>query len=883
MYCKENKFLDTFVTSWGNVLNDSSASDIIVFVKNDRHIWTHKLVFYVRCANILLDVISNDTEFCTVREKISWTDVDYDVAMAFLEFLYCGVIERNSRTLDTDAISSVRSLARRYRVNDLFAYLRHRESTSNEAESSRVRDDSESHRSPRETQEDTNDHTGYLEDNRTSAKELCADDGNISIKSLSEEINSRSSTPRNREFSSSPDMFEDTPDVQRPNDASTRYSKDCESSNIHVLLSLIEQDADAGICSQRSPVRRRTPSAVYSESTEEACPKNLEQDVIEIDSDPELDSVRSSKILRETSLSGTPPSGNSNAPKQKSNLTLFIEEMRRENAKSDSDFRMDSDMECAVRVSPAKDRNPFRVDRDVSDGPESCNLIDAKKKPGRLSVIERRMRSYANKNPEFYSRPSPSEREGDEQTVASRRRYPPEVEASRDSTLNNTESFVSTERNAEFTERATITQLSAACSSSAKPTSRSSDGSIGDDVEMDDEAEISMYSKYVRDHRDNSIAKYRAAIGRSLTPSNDLYDKSTSSNSIDENDECANDEALTRRDADVIVSSDTEIMSVSSRITPVALRNDDDDETPLSPFVQSKRSRESCGQDAECEGNNRSVGTRNAMTTGLKEQGDINTSVGSNRDKSNRSNTESRSDDPIVSFTRRKSKLSKSSHDNRNEFSSASVSTSSNEDFINADNQFPDIEHRNEFIESSDSWKSQRSIPKHSLNFEDDIYLANVDVERYERPRGEHVLERSRSAGVLSVASSRKTNARRCANRNANNEENKISAAPTTDDAVARDITYLSQDSASIRKFKKKSLSEGQIGMSRLGTSRRVAPPQLQCNYGENIGGAMSNAPKVLDRDITPSPDYDNMRTPELHVSLPDNDESLLRIYIFFA
>ncbi|EZA47155.1 Structure-specific endonuclease subunit SLX4 [Ooceraea biroi] len=903
--CKEKRFLDIFVKSWGDILNDSSASDIIILVRNGKHIWTHKLVFYVRCANILLDVISNDTEFATAKEKISWIDTDYDVALAFLEFVYCGVINRNSKVLDIDAsLSSIRGLARKYKVNDLFAYLRQRELTSdvtkveddskncenvesirenvettsgvlklNEStsntSSNHTRDGLDNNLRPREAllQEDNID---SFEDNHTSIEEsYVLESENIILMKSPDKIKSRNNTPTKFDFSASPDMFDDAPDVTKYNDTSTMCSEEQEDSNINILLSLIKQDADADISSQRSPVRRPR-SAEHSESIEDTatCSKNVEQDVIEIDSDSESNSVKPPTInnsLQKNSSSDAAQSSKSSIPNQKSDLTLFIEKIQRQNAKSDSDLDTDSDIECDVQISPMRHKNPFHIDKRIPEDAQSSNAeqpISTNNKPGRLSIMERCIQSYANKNPEFYSHCS-SERENGKQTETLHpiSVSPKTLAEPYDDTLYCTKNFTSpAEKDSNLTKQVVTAPPSAT-------TSQSSNESISD-VEVN-ETEISMYSKYMKDHKDNSIAKYRAVIEKNASDS-DLSNESTSSTLVNESneiDERENDEVLTQ-DVDIIVSSDTEIESISSSVSCPVQDDDADHENPMFRLVQqSKKSRENNGQNIEDKENGQSVSIPKAVTTTLEEQRDSSGIIGSNHDSVN-SSTGSKSDNVNLNayFTQNTSRLNKS-RDNQKGFIPNSTATFSSLDFSNVESRYSDGKDCNKFMsESSNNCELKKSI-EHSFNFEDDIYLANVDVEKYEK-REQQALERSQSSSVLTLTEFRKSNARRCTNKN-NNKNIKTSgiADDITSGNLDRNRTSLTQNFAAIRTFKKKSLSEGQISSNILRnqeTTFKDISSQLQCSYSQKIGDAKIE-PKIFDKDVTPSPHYNSMSSPELH------------------
>lgn len=872
--CKGKKFLDNLATSWRNILNDSSASDIIVFVKNNRHIWTHKLVFYTRCTNILLDVITNDTEFSTAKEKICWLDTDYDVALAFLEFIYCGIIDKYSKIFDSEtSLSNVRALGRKYKINDLFVYLRQKEFKSNVAEIKHDYNICEKS-------------TGNIHPDIETALNVSKLDTTL-IK-LSEEINSRSNTPAKWETSGSPDMFDDTP-VMKHSDKSTVHPKDLEDSNIHILLSLIKQDADVDIYSQKL-LAAKTQNAEFSELDEDipTCSKNVKQNVMESDIDPESNSPKFFiNNMHQDSLIDTPQSNKSKytqnrlseVVKQKSDLTLFIEKIQKENAKLDA--ALNSDMECSVQISPIKHKNPFHIDKyDNSDLQSYDNVeqsADTEERPGRLTIIEQRMRSYADKNPEFYSRLS-NERENVEQTNNSHvdPLSPKKImESSHNNISNCTQNFTSPNvKRVNISERdATV---SAVYSQDTKTMNQSQSETIFD-LETNEE-EISMYTKYMRHHKDNSIAKYRTAISRNMSDSN-LSNKSTSSDSINEDgnisetekDENLTQSVLTQKDADVIVSSDTDVESISSNVSHVVLENDDSNHEIISySQQQSRKEIEGNKQDIENENSSQLLEVEKfskEMTSDSEEEKDINSAINLSRDKLN--STE------ITSLTQN-SRLNEL-NDQKRESIPSPIMLSSSPDFLDDENCSPirnmerlfQDEHCTENVSGTSACKLRKSA-EFSLNFEDDIYLGNVDTNKYEK----HILEKSQSFNTLNMIKFKNGSLRRCNNKN--NHENIKDNDIAADDYgnLNSNAVSLTQNFTSIRKFQRKSLSEGQIDTNRLynqGATSTYVSTQFQCNYIQNIENAKT--PKITDKDVTPPPEYNDMNTPELHVS------SLINLY----
>ncbi|GAB1861308.1 Structure-specific endonuclease subunit SLX4 [Camponotus japonicus] len=916
--CKEKTFLDILATNWRNMLNDSSASDIIIFVKNARHIWAHKLVFYARCTNILLDVISNDTEFSTAKEKICWFDVDYDVALAFLEFVYCGIINEHSKIFNSNAsLSDIRFLARKYKVNDLFVYLRQKEFKSNiteikheicrkstenvyadmektlnvskidksfNASLNRTCDVSENiHCSQRILlQENVNDNLHSLEDNDMSVKDCCVlQDKKSTLIRISEKINSRSNTPANSEISNaSPDMFDDTPDMKHK---SIVHFNNHEDSNINILLSLIKQDKDVDICSQTS-LTGKGQNVEYSQLDKDISInlKNVEQNVMEINSDSESNSQKLFiDNIHENSIIDTPQSSKSKSiqdsslklTKQKSNLTLFIEEIERQNAKLDSD--LDSDIEYPVGISPIRYKNPFHINRYNSEDSETYHdnveqSIEVEKKPSRLSIIEQRMQSYADKNPEFYSHLSNNDVDIKQTNTL---HMVPISKMTMESSCNNTQSFISlNEKDINISEQIAVTKTSAICS---PQTANPLFNETVLDVETDEE-EISMYSKYMKDHKDNSIANYRAVIRNGL--SNSLSHKNISSDSINKNNDTENNVldkiVLTQKDADIIVSSDTEVESISSSINhPAVLKEDDFDYEDIMPCStqQSKRITEYNKQNIESQKSNQFVQIEDipkTIITDLEEEKDFNGSTKSNQEEFNASSTEMTSNDIDfnISFMQKKSRFNESNDDQKEKSISSPIMVPSSPEFLNVENLLLDVEHRDEFTLETNT-REPRKSDKPSFNFEDEIYLANVDVNMYRK----HVLEKSQSTSILNTTEFKKNSARRRNNKN-NDENIRVNNSMANNDIIPvcenldNNPTFFMQNSVSIRKFKKKSLSEGQININRL-HNREIsthASIQFKCNYNENIENTKT-ALKIIEKDVTPPPNYIGMKTPELN------------------
>ncbi|KAG5323402.1 SLX4 endonuclease, partial [Pseudoatta argentina] len=725
-------------------------------------------------------------------------------------------------------------------------------------------------------QEDVNDDLYLLDNNYAFAKNLCVlqDEKDTSLK-LSEEMNFRSNTPTKRETSVSPDMFDET-FVAKHNDKSTVHPKDLEDSNIHILLNLLKQDADVDICSQKlSTTKPQNTECLELDKSTSIC---LEQSV-EINPDVESNSLKfSTNDMHNNFLINTSQNSKSRCSqdrlskviKQKSNLTLFIEEIQKENVKLDALINA-TEMECSVQISPIKHKNPFCVDKYYNSNLQSYDndveqSVDTEKKPGRLSIIEQHIQSYAAKNPEFYSRLSNKDVEDIKQTnnshidsLSSKKI----TESSHNNILNCTQNFISSdERN--VSEQ--VTTVPAVSPQHTETMNQSLSETIFD-LETNEE-EISMYSRYMRDHKDNSIAKYRRAISRNKSDNN-LSNKSTLSDSLNEDsnvseaekDEILTQSVLTQKDADVIVSSDSDVESISSNVSHILENNDSNRENIMS-LQQSRKEIESNKQDTTNENNSQSFEINKfskAITTYLEEEKNIN-SAKLNPDKLN--TTE------IMSMTQ-KYKFNELNDAQKKESIPSPIMVSSSPDFLNNESCSPILHMESllqgklctENISGLEACKLRKSAT-FSFDFEDDIYLANVDIDKYEK---QHILEKSRSFNISSMREFNNSSTRRSNNKNnpGNIKRRDIAANYGNLD---NNVTSLTQNCTNVKKFKRKSLSEGQINTNKLrnqGVTSTDMSRQFRCKYIQNIGNAKT--PKITDKDVTPPPVYNDMSTPELH------------------
>ncbi|KYM87829.1 Asparaginyl-tRNA synthetase, cytoplasmic [Atta colombica] len=720
--------------------------------------------------------------------------------------------------------------------------------------------------------EGVNDDLYLLENNYAAAKNeyILQDEKDTSLK-LSEEMNFKSNTLAKRETSVSPDMFDET-FVMKHNDKSTVHSKDLEDSNIHILLNLLKQDADVDICNQKlSTAKPQNTKHLKLDRSTSICLKNLEQSV-------EINPVESNSLkfsindmhnnfLMDISQNNISECSQdfSKIIKQKSNITLFIEEIQKENAESDALINA-TEMECSVQISSIKHKNPFCIDKydnsNLQPYDNDEQSVDTEKKPSRLSIIEQCMQSYAAKNPEFYSRLSNEDVKDVKQTNNSHidsllsKKI---TESSHNNILNCTQNFtLSDERN--VSEQ--VTTVPIVCSQHTETMNRSLSETIFD-LETN-EKEISMYSKYMRDHKDNSIAKYRRAISRNKSDNN-LSNKSILSDFLNEDsnvnkaekDEILTQSVLTQKDVDVIVSSDSDVESTSSNVSHILENNDSSCENIMSHSLQqSKKEIEKNKKDMTNEKNSQSFEINKfskAMTTYLEEKKNIN-SAKLNPDKLN-----------TTEIMTQKYKFNELNDAQKKESIPSPIMVSSSPDFLNNESCSP-ILHMEDLLQGKlctenvsglEACKLRKSTT-FSFDFEDDIYLANVDIDKYEK---QHILEKSRSFNISSIRKFNNSSTRKSNDKNNHGNIKGRDIAANYCGNLDNNVTSLTQNFTSVKKFKKKSLSEGQINTNRL--RNQGVSKQFQCNYIQNIGNAKML--KITDKDVTPPPIYNDMSTPELH------------------
>ncbi|CAL7946215.1 unnamed protein product [Xylocopa violacea] len=524
--CQDRQFINTVITNWSVILNDSSTSDIIIFVSNDKHIWAHKLVFYVQCSNILLDIKTNDSLlFTNIKEKICWIDISYNIALAFLEFIYCGIIKKYLSVVNNlTSFSLLRNLARKYKVKELFAFLQRKENEIKKAESQVLNklekdlffnETDNSDLSSNDVENLVCNRNSTLEKNeKLSQKQLkefveskLSNDACTEVL-LKEDINTLSEISDLRNSNVSPDLFDDSNDIVQSEGMIKK------TACVDELIENIEHNEDVSIFD----------SVNKKSKFENTSCKSIDEN-INLSFNP-LHFV-------------TPKKGDySNIIKLKSNLSVFIEQIQKENRISESDIECEISM---LSTSPKLYRNPFHIREHNCSKVKANPIVEKtpKKDKNILNIFDGETNfetSYEGKNIDMYFNIEPVDNvvESSESSVEEcKRKY-----------KNNSVNKIITDINEGYKKKVMLCEaknLVECITKSLSPRNKKifdideelEDKTIQSDFEnslkedfYSDEDEISIYSRYKRGHTNNSIVKYRNFVQKYLL-SNDVKDNVT--------------------------------------------------------------------------------------------------------------------------------------------------------------------------------------------------------------------------------------------------------------------------------------------------------------------------------------------------------------------
>uniref|UniRef100_A0A0K2UCZ4 Structure-specific endonuclease subunit SLX4 n=1 Tax=Lepeophtheirus salmonis TaxID=72036 RepID=A0A0K2UCZ4_LEPSM len=104
---------DNFIT----LINDSHDSDLSIYVKGDKIIHAHSIIFYCRYPSVLKDVtLEGDNKL------IVWPEVYFHSALSFLRFVYGGVLPEMLSTISE--LRGLTILAKKYKIKVLEVFLK---------------------------------------------------------------------------------------------------------------------------------------------------------------------------------------------------------------------------------------------------------------------------------------------------------------------------------------------------------------------------------------------------------------------------------------------------------------------------------------------------------------------------------------------------------------------------------------------------------------------------------------------------------------------------------------------------------------------------------------------------------------------------------------
>ncbi|XP_031839237.1 uncharacterized protein LOC116429893 isoform X2 [Nomia melanderi] len=802
------QYIDTSATNWRNALNDSSASDIIIFVNNNRYIWAHKLVFYVQCSNILLDVMPNDnSQFATIKEKIFWPDITYNVALAFLEFIYCGNIKKYCDVFqDIPSYSILRNLARKYKVKELFPYLQRKEI---ETKQIRVQTKDTKNMELDKTlivkeidnlEEPLNISKVFTCENK---EELILHEGevlneNVCKEQRNQRVVSLSQMSPIRHCNESPDMFDDV------NESILNYNEKSISHTVNFSEKQKYNHVDTV-----NSVNLTTIDTDSNKIEDSVLFKNIEGNINSLSNTPQ------SSRSKRWSVNHT------NFKKTKSNLSLFIENFQMENARSDCDT--DSEI-MVIPVSPKFKRNPFNIENNNSYQDSLSNEINmAKGKTENKRDILNKFDCSTSSHSHVQTIPKGTDTDVN-LTFESMDNLTELLENNKDSSVENSVKNDSINRNITNTNDVVQSCVESPVTETALK-DKISDESLNNDITKCNEsdssnesdvysnnAEESIYTKYRKGHQNNSIAKYRDFIKEYVL-------KSSVENSSEDD---YSEREINVETEDITILSDEDIgcdfTAISEKKKKIVSDLEKFDQSSFeSPTNFSKTLDNSIKHQRNTKLHNASKlrSTKSESSIDVKAIKD-NLSVSSPDRKVNQMNL---MESPVLI-------LSSPEID----FDVSNVGTSK----IKVNN---DISNPKEFDD-------------YTRIFEKDIYLANVYINN-------DPADVSKIKGTSLVEPNKKNYER-----------------TTTDNNSMTQVEKSLSTQQSIRKFQRKSVSEMSLNINTKSTKNNalqsiVNVDQSLCKCGNKQVSRNIKSPTTLIRDsTTPPPDYDGMKTPELHAEL---------------
>ncbi len=108
----QNRVDSKMAADWKRLINEKFMSDLIIYTKNERPVYAHKLVFHARCRSILSETIKEERSGkCT--EILMWLEYGHESVLAILEYIYTGRAP-DTKKLNENQIKDLKSICSRY-------------------------------------------------------------------------------------------------------------------------------------------------------------------------------------------------------------------------------------------------------------------------------------------------------------------------------------------------------------------------------------------------------------------------------------------------------------------------------------------------------------------------------------------------------------------------------------------------------------------------------------------------------------------------------------------------------------------------------------------------------------------------------------------------
>ncbi|KAF7997788.1 hypothetical protein HCN44_009186 [Aphidius gifuensis] len=335
---------------WYKMVGSTYGSDIKILLKHDKYIPAHSLVFLARCCNILNDIVDFNKPYDHWKKIIKWPTIDITAATYFLEYLYCGRIIKCCISNENNSIDQLKLLAHKYSVKKLFEYIIKKEKSSCKYHGKLKQDDKKNktiNKISDKAEIKINNNSDESADVDTKDK-IAKDEYQIIDDivwtddfELEQNQDVQYKTPLSRldldkkQLTCSPDLFED----------SVVYESDATSSVIH-------QESTKKFDESSTIINEITTPKLIDETQNVIPDESSTHEILETP-------LQSKSFTCRRKLSEVYPT------KSKSDMTLYIEKIKRITARDINDT--DTDGDTPVRPLKPPHKNPFKVKKNEDE------------------------------------------------------------------------------------------------------------------------------------------------------------------------------------------------------------------------------------------------------------------------------------------------------------------------------------------------------------------------------------------------------------------------------------------------------------------------------------------------------------------------------------